>query len=401
MTDTTQANRITRARTNLLLDQPWFGVLALRLKVTENTAQETMQTNGTLLEYNPKWTARLTDQELVGWIGHETMHCAMQHPYRAAGRDLKRWNEAADRSINPLLRSSGLKLSADALVDDPAHANMSAEQIYALLKKEDEEKGDPQGQNRPEPTTGFTPAPAGANGDQPGDGTPGDQPGTQPSAGEGQEQMTATDWQVAAEQAASVSRKAGGMSGDVARAIKEARESQLDWKQILREFIENTVASDYSWTSPNRRYVGMGIYMPGVVKENVGRIAVAVDTSGSIGQALLDQFAGELSAIMQEAQPSAVDVIYCDSLVQGVETFTPDDGEITLKALGGGGTRFQPVMDWIAEQDEPPIGLVYATDLECSDTPVDPGCPVLWLTPEWVRQDGPFGETVRIPATAY
>src|SRR5207244_3632167 len=103
-----------------------------------------------------------------------------------------------------------------------------------------------------------------------------------------------------------------------------------------------TTPSDYSWTSPNRRYVAAGVYLPGTVKENTPRLALAIDTSGSIGQEMLDTFAAELSAIMLETRPAAIDVLYCDSRIQGdVETFTPDDGEITLTPRGGGGTRFQ------------------------------------------------------------
>lgn len=395
MTDITQAQRITRARTNLLLDQAFYGVLALRLKVVQNDAQETMRTDGTKLEYNEAWVAKLPDDQLMGVVAHEVTHCALQHPYRTAGRDLGRWNRAADYVVNLLIKGSDLALPVDALLDQQ-YAGMAAEQVYALLqKKEEEEKekgGGKSDQDGKAPQTDFVPAP----GDQPGDGTPGDgasggQPGTQP-----EQQMSATDWQVAAEQAASVTRKAGSLAADAYRAIKETRDSQLDWKTILRRFVENTVVSDYSWSRPNRRHIAAGLYLPSLAKENVGRLVVAVDTSGSIDQRLLDQFASELTAIMLEARPSSVEVVYCNTRIQGTETFTPDDGEITLHARGGGGTRFQPVFDWLDEQDEPPVALIYATDL-AGPAPTEPNIPVLWLTPEWVGAEGFFGDTVRIP----
>lgn len=205
--------------------------------------------------------------------------------------------------------------------------------------------------------------------------------------------MTETDWQIAAEQAAAVARKAGNMPASMDREIKASRETKTDWRTILRRFIENSVPSDYSWTNPNRRFVSQGIYLPGVIRENMPRIGVAVDTSGSINAQMLAQFAAELTAIVQETRPEDVEVVYCDTKVHGVEHFSPDDGEIVLKAKGGGGTSFDPALKHF--EKDPPACVIYLTDLEAS-RPEEPEFPVLWAIPEWQRDNGWFGETVRL-----
>ena len=207
--------------------------------------------------------------------------------------------------------------------------------------------------------------------------------------------MTASDWQIAAEQASDVAKGCGKMAGGIDRAVRQSRTEPADWRALLREFIEHTAPSDYSWTSPNRRHVANGLYLPGVVKENLGALAVAIDTSGSINERLLTAFASELNAIANDARPEKVTVIYCDSKIQSTQEFAPED-EITLKPMGGGGTRFAPVFEAVNRWEEPPAALIYFTDLDCHQRPSEPDYPVLWVTDLSVTKDGPFGQTVRI-----
>ena len=83
--------------------------------------------------------------------------------------------------------------------------------------------------------------------------------------------------------------------------------------------------ADYRWTPPNRRYIASGLYLPSVERQGVGEIVIAVDTSGSIGKRELEQSAGEISAISEEAQPEAIHVVYCDAAVQSTQEFTASE----------------------------------------------------------------------------
>ena len=129
------AERIRKARTALLLDHPFFGSLLFRLNSEECRSIPTMATNGVVLRYNPAFVDTLNAATLAGVLAHEVMHPALKHHTRRAKRDPRRWNEACDYAINPLLLDSGLSLPDDVLVD-PRFRGMSAEQIYNLREAE-------------------------------------------------------------------------------------------------------------------------------------------------------------------------------------------------------------------------------------------------------------------------
>jgi predicted metal-dependent peptidase len=125
----------------------------------------------------------------------------------------------------------------------------------------------------------------------------------------------------------------------------------------------------------------------------LGEIVIAVDTSGSIGRLELEQFAGEISAISEEAQPEAIHVVYCDAAVQCTQQFGPSE-PVQLEARGGGGTDFCPAFQWVTENSIAPVCFIYLTDLCCHSYPEVPEYPVLWVTDS--RRTAPFGETLRI-----
>lgn len=72
-------DRIAKAREWLVLDQPFFGVLLLRLKVVEDMSCKTFWVDGVNLGYNPAYLQKLTDPELRGVLCHEVLHVANGH----------------------------------------------------------------------------------------------------------------------------------------------------------------------------------------------------------------------------------------------------------------------------------------------------------------------------------
>jgi len=433
-----EAGRIMRARIRLLIDHPWFGQLALNLKVTETTKCPAMATDGTHLFYNPTWTAAQTDDVLSGTVAHEAMHCGLRHMFRCQGREMKLWNQATDYAINPLLDASKIQLP-EGVLRSAAYSGLAAETIYAKLVHEQQEKQRREEQEQQDNAQNDAaqdesdesedsdeqpePEDSGDQSDDESDRDQSDEPGEEEGEGPGQGDfdngdllpapkasdvkdgadgetdapLTDMDWEIIADQATMVATKRGLMPADADRAFRETLEPKVNWREVLRRFVDQTMPSDYNWSRPNRRYVAQGLYLPAVVKENAPRLLIALDTSGSIDQSVLDTFSAELSAIMMEVRPSAIDVVSCDARIQNVETFTADDGEIIPHPKGGGGTAFQPVFDWVEEQDEQPAAIIYLTDLD-GDEPREPAMPVLWVTPERVTKEGLFGETIRIPA---
>jgi len=164
-------------------------------------------------------------------------------------------------------------------------------------------------------------------------------------------------------------------------------EPKIDWRAILRRFMTEKAQDDFSWTRGNRRFVAQGLYLPSRISEGTGEIAVAIDTSGSIGQKELDAFGSEVQGIIKDARPSKIYVIYCDAEINHVDVFTPDD-EVKFKLHGGGGTDFHPPFRWLEENQIVPKCFVYLTD-GYGPFPEEPGYPAMWainnnqVTPPW------------------
>lgn len=373
------AIKIQAARVGLVLDQPFFGVLALRLRVVEDKTCKTVWVDGRTLGYNPEFIEKWTHDEVVTLLAHEVMHCAAGHPWRRDAREMKRWNEACDRAINPILRGSGFKLPDGACVElDPTHAGKSAEWIHDRL---------PPPQDDPQGGAGD------GTGDGPGSGTASlgevrDAP--QDGAEDG---ATEQDWSAAVQQAAKAAEAAGKLPGALERLVEDAATSRVDWCSVLRRFVQERSTADYAWQRPSARYLARGLYLPSLYSEELGAIVVAIDTSGSIDDVLLRQFSAEVQAVVSETQPRQVHVVYCDARVQRHDVIERGD-PVELTHVGGGGTKFEPVFDLVEQLEEPPACVVYLTDLRGSFPPVEPSIPTLWVTP--TNEDAPFGEVVRI-----
>jgi len=173
------------------------------------------------------------------------------------------------------------------------------------------------------------------------------------------------EWAINAEQALCSAKACGREPAGIERPLEQSRQSEHDWRTILRDFVGATSPSDYRWAPPNRRFISSGLYLPSVERSGVGDVVIVVDTSGSIGSKELEQFAGEINAIGSEAQPESIRVIYCDAVVQGVEEFGPSE-EIELSPKGGGGTDFVPLFNWVEGNGIEPKCLIYLTDLCCN-----------------------------------
>jgi predicted metal-dependent peptidase len=419
------AEKLIKSRVRLVLGHPFFGTLSLRLKLIPGTLP-TMATDGSGVLYNPTFVDSLTPAELEGTLAHEVFHCALGHQCRRGGRDPGLWNRAADFAINPILVANGFSLPAGALIE-PAFDNLSAEEIYArLLQKGGERRNQsaqqppasaatssgpsaalgamaPETRNVSYPTS--TPQQADSPGDECSEGAlarPGgfgdvwdstDKEGSPASPAEMRRQEH--EWAIAAEQALRAANSCGSEPVGVERPVAESRQSQQDWRAILRDFVAATAPADYRWTPPNRRCIASGLYLPSVERQGAGEIVIAVDTSGSIGRLELEQFGAEISAIAEEVQREAIHVVYCDAAVQSVQQVGPSE-PVRLEPKGGGGTDFRPAFEWVTENGTTPACFVYLTDLCCDSYPAVPDYPVLWVTDS--RRTAPFGETIRITA---
>jgi predicted metal-dependent peptidase len=396
--------RIQKARTALLLDHPFFGTLLFRLGARARNSIATMATDGVSLYFNSEFVEGLSRAELIGTLAHEVMHSALQHHTRRGGRNPRRWNMACDYAINPMLVDAGLTLPKDVLMDH-RFRGMSAEEIYNRLEAEennssqdqDGDAGD-QGENA---QAGEEPSSSNKDTDTP------QVPET--AGGIGQVLDAATDdldgasveeqareWQMAVQQAENVARLAGKMPAGAARSLEAAKAASIDWRELLRRVWSETIPADYSWSRPNRRHIWNGLYLPGVISEGVGEVAIAIDCSGSIQARQLGLFEAEIRSILAAQQPRLVHILYFDTQVHRHDTYRAGQ-PISLTPIGGGGTDFRSCFCWLEDKGIFPRTMVFLTDLWGEFPKTAPEYPVIWAS-TGSNRPAPFGQVVPMAA---
>jgi predicted metal-dependent peptidase len=428
--------RMLRARAALVLDHPFFGSLALRLHLKADPACDGLWTDGVTLGFNPQRVAAMSDAMVTGMQAHEVLHVVCGHHVRRDGRDEGLWNRACDYAVNGILLDAGFTLPAGFL-DAPEHRGRTAEDIYAVLSRmQEEEKGGGTG-DKAQGEAEASGARSGASGDQPedapatqrrsdpeqappelpegddGDGRGGDRtgegegrdnvetsfsgevrdhPALQGDASDAARRRAERDLRIDLGQAVQGARFMGDLPAGLERLAGQALHPPLDWRTLLRRFIRQCTANDYSWTPPNRRYVHMGLHLPELV--------LVIDSSGSVDDAALARFCGEVSAILQDFD-TRLTVIYCDCAVQEVLYLTRWDLPLRLTPRGGGGTDYRPAFARVDADGLRPACLICLTDLECNRFPAPPPYPVLWASTRPVGAGSsddapPFGEVLTL-----
>ena len=363
-----KSSKLAKAIARTVLDHPFFASLLLGMRLREDSGTKTACTNGREIRYNPDFIDSLHVDQVVFVLAHLVMHVAHLHPLRRSTRNPGRFNKAGDYAINGILKEAGLSMLPGALYKKEFD-NLAAEQIYERLpassnNRDDNGKG--SGGNE-------TDDPGGCGGFEDAR----DEYGKSLSKAERQREEAKVT--VAIQQAAQAAKAQGKLPGSLERLVNELVNPILDWREILRTFIDHTARNDYSWIHPNRRHIASGIYLPSFRSNGLKPLVLAVDTSGSIRQSELNQFQAELNDILQ-SYPSTVHVVYCDSQISGTQTFTPDEYPVELKAVGFGGTDLCPPFDW-AIKNVPDAGcIIYLTDLQGNSPEVDPDIPTLWVS---------------------
>lgn len=389
--------RIKKARSALLISQPFFGTLALGLELVEDGKVETIVTNGRHLRFNPEWADALPMPNLEAVVAHQVMHCAFGHIFRREGRDAKLWDDACDHVVNHELAACQFDLPQGSLMN-PQFKGMTAEAVYSVLHQKEEPGDDQPGAGgQSQPGSGR------AGGTDPGQPSPGesatgriedavDEEGDPADAAEAAQQEA--DWQTAVAQAAQVSRASGRLPGAIERAMESLLAPRVDWREALMRYFKAKAKEDYNWSRPNRRY--LPIYLPSLDSQRIGPVAVAIDMSGSITQKMIDQFVSELLEIRDEVKPEEIVVMAFDTRVRGEALRIRDDEPIEIKARAGGGTAFDDPVRVLDEMGIEPEVLVYLTDLDASVFPVQPQYPVLWVVTPGGRSKAPFGDIINM-----
>ena len=125
--------RLTKARTQLILDKPFLGNLVLRLPlVAADSWCKTSATDAKSFYYNPEFIDSLNNHQIKFVLIHEALHCALTHFARRGNRTKHKWDLACDFAINPLLVKEGFHPPIDVPIFQQ-YSGMIAEEIYPMI----------------------------------------------------------------------------------------------------------------------------------------------------------------------------------------------------------------------------------------------------------------------------
>jgi predicted metal-dependent peptidase len=392
-------------------------------------AQVIASNDGVTIRYGPAFEElSLTLQ--TGVVAHEVLHVALRHVSRHAELqrklgdvDLELFNVCADAIVNSTLSHlAWLELEPRAVrletllsqvlgIETDSTAALlewDVERLYRAVDDRHRSSGDPQ---PTAPTTrGGRREAQSKKGQARWESSAGDGPRASKTRSLGgrrdlvpADHRPETEAELAREWRERVLR---GHAGDGSHSMLRALLADLPrvrtpWEQLLRTQLARGLSRRRarSWSRPSRSYIAhqgrtsSGRPMPWEPgwssSQAVARLAVMVDVSGSIDEALLQRFSAEIAAITRRHEAPAV-VIIGDDRVRSVVRFEPGRTDLRqVEFRGGGDTDFAPLLQE-ADRHRPDIG-VFLTDLK---GPADhrPGFPVLWAVPaEQAERAPPFG----------
>jgi predicted metal-dependent peptidase len=363
---------LSQAKARMLMTAVFWSCVLMSTWFERTTRVPRAATDMKKIMWNPDFFGGLTVGVICFVLAHEVMHIVLRDGLRRGNRDPDRWNRACDYRINWILWKAGFELWEECLFDKQ-YANMSAEQIYEMLKKDDAER---------KKNGGGEPKRDGLHGDvqEPADA---DDPAVQ-------REIEATIKQAVSE-AATYARMAGQGSPVLERLISEVLEPQVHWLEHLRHLARSHLNEQETWNRRNRRFRHQ--YLPSKFSETIGDVAFTGDTSGSIDNTELCKYGAESRYIYEELRPSRMHFAWVDSDVRSVQTFEQGD-PFDLKPVGGGGTDMRKAFDYY--EDIKPEVMIMFTDGFTPWPKVAPSYPCIICCTTAANVPDYLGDVVRI-----
>lgn len=377
------ATEVERAVITLLRKEPFHAHLLTSLKRLYGnevpTAAVSATGAGVTLWVNPHFFCKeVNATERIAVLKHEMLHLLFKHPWRETANmpdpDLR--NIAADLVVNQFVAPWKLPegcIELSTFPDAGLEPDQTMEWYYEKLRSWAKSAG-AKGRMVIEMA-------AGRFNDQGCDAKWGEKaPGEKGSA-----DVSSGDYAEAVVRGLVTKAKAklsGKEWGDLPLGVQRMVDAicappKLPWKRLLRLFAgrgSRTVIRTTRLKESNR-FPGE----PGIRIKRLQKLVVAVDTSGSIGEKELADFLAEINGMARAG--AEITLIECDCKIH---TVAPYRRNVMPSFKGGGGTDFDPVMQWLRDNRHERFGgCIYLTD-GCAPKPsTEPLCPVLWvITPE-------------------
>ena len=358
--------RLLLARIRILTNYGFYGIMLENMAFGLDPGCDTAYTDGSKICFSPKFMESLSDMELDFVLMHEVMHVALKHCNRGLKYNQELFNIACDIVVNSnILKSKGMNLDAIKVNGNISMHQIEGKEGYLFTAEEVYEKLLKNGNIIP--SLGFD---------------------------------DHSKWEMDKEREDDVNAKiiaikdmedrahqngkpgVGSIPAGVERLVKELKESRVNWRELLNEFIEFEI-NDYTFTPPDRRY-DAEFFMPSFseMDENLEDVLFMVDTSGSMSIEDITLVYSEINGAIQAFDGRLKGLIgFFDSKVYEPISF---DSSIDLKNIipkGGGGTSFHNVFRYVMQMENKPKYLIILTDGYASFPKEEEkgNIPLLWL----------------------
>ena len=381
--------KLITARVALLINSPFFGNLATRLKlINADEWCTTAATDGRKFYYNTEFIKSLPDRQVEFLVGHEVLHVVYDHFGRRGERDPQLWNIASDYCVNSdLVKHKVGDIIPNALYA-PKYNDWSAEQVYDdLLKKVNKiDVGKLSKQLIDDHL------------DEDGDSKYSDNEGGRPELSK-EERAVIRDEVKEALLNAVHTVSIEDIPGNIRRLVNKITEPKLNWRELISQRIQSLVKDDYTWMRTSRKGWHMDAVMPGMKNKETVDVAISLDSSGSISTEMLQDFLGEVRGLMEEFDDFRISIWCIDDKVYNFQVFTPDNiNEFDdYEIMGGGGNTFEENWRFMRKIDIAPQLFIMFTDGYPCPNWCAPGdeiyCDTMFLLHSTDSIVAPFGTT--------
>jgi predicted metal-dependent peptidase len=382
--------RLVTARIGLLLRHSFFGNLATRMQlINADEWCSTAATDGLKFYYNSRFIMMLKPKEVEFLVGHEVLHVVYDHMGRRNTRDPQIWNIADDYAVNADLKRHkvGQFITTVPCLYEQKYDGKPAEEIYDDLMK-NVQKIDVDSLVDQLIDDHM-------DGEDDSDGDDGDKEGKgkRPKMSQEERERVRQEIKQAIINAAQ-SAEAGTLPKGVERLVRQATNPVMPWRELLQTNLTSAIRTDYSWMRPSRRGWHMDAVMPGMTPGEEIDVVVSIDMSGSISDKQAQQFLGEIAGMMESFDGYKVHVFCFDTKWYNPQDFTSEnmDSIEHYQPMGGGGTDFDVIFDYLKEVGNVPKRLIVFTDGYPCGSWGDPDyCDTTWIIHGDPDPRPPFG----------
>lgn len=372
--------KLRKARVQMLMNMPFFGVLATHLRLKEIAPEHcrTFGTDGRTFYYNRDVVDMLDDEELKFAFAHVVMHCCYDHMGVIGKRDPEIFAKATDLVINLEISDQNVGKVINRPDDDMVatldtdYRGMSSAEIYEKLSDEQGDgdgdgSGDGQGQGQGDGQSQ-------GNGAGQGGGSGLDvhfDPKAASDDDSGVDQLSDEERQEirdAFRQATLEAAKSAG-SDHVPAGIRELLDDlldpQMDWRECLNANVQTLVKNDWTFSRPNRRNSSLGgIILPGNDVDEAVSVCCAIDTSGSISHQMIREFLSEIKGIMEQFAQFEITIWCFDTDTYTIWKYNEDNSDEIHEFVpeGGGGTDFMVNWTMMIDKEIEPDQFIMFTD---------------------------------------